>query len=144
MTEGGNSFPGRWPVIVSLWLFATGVVLYWLSFFFGGEVHAAQDDCYFIFQRNFPVPDIVTAIAGLLCAEGLRRGRGWGLIWGGVAAGGILFLGLIDVSYNVWNGMYANMSLAMLNENLINIYCLVFGPYLVWYVMKHQGAMAYA
>jgi hypothetical protein len=142
MPRDERAYSGSWPVIAGFWVFAVGVVLYWLSFFLGGEVHAAENDCYLIFERNFPAPDVFTAIAGLVCAEGLRRGRSWAPVWGGVAAGGILFLGFIDVSYNVWNGMYARLSVAMLMENVINLFCFTFGPYVLRYSLRQACAGA--
>ena len=138
MTMKGQLYSDKWPAIAGLWLFAVGVVLFWISFFWGGAVHASDDECYVVFERNFVVADLFTALAGLVCAEGLRRGRRWALVWGGVAAGGILFLLFMDVSWNVMQGMYANFSPAMLGENLINLFCVTFGPFLIWYLLHHS------
>lgn len=134
-------YPGKWPVIGLLWSFAVGVALFWISFFWGGAVHASADECYVVFERNFVAADIFTAIAGLVCAEGLRRGAAWARVWGGVAGGGILFLGFMDVSYNLLNGLYANVTMAMLTENVINIYCFTFGPYLIWYLLRRRESV---
>lgn len=139
MAEHTRIYPWKWAVISALWLFAIGVVLFWVSFFGGGAVHASSDECYIVFERNFVVADLFTAIAGLICAEGLRRGRDWARVWGGVAAGGILFLGFMDVSYNVLNGLYDMLSTAMIMENGINIYCFTFGPFLIWYLLRGHG-----
>ena len=144
MTTRVKTYPGKWPVIVGLWLFAAGVVLFWISFFWGGAVHTSDDECYIVFERNFVVADLFTALAGLICAEGLRRGRGWAVIWGGIAAGGILFLLFMDVSWNVLHDMYSNPSPAMLGENSINLFCVTFGPYLIWYMLRNLDERAHA
>jgi len=115
--------PGTVTAIVVLWLAAAGIVLYWISFFGAGEVHAASDPCYVVFERNFPLPDGFVAAASVLCAEGLRRRREWALLWGLLAAGGFYFLGLIDTAYNLWNGMYRTRSAAMAAEVAINVFC---------------------
>lgn len=137
MTTNVSAYPGKWPVIAGLWIFAVGVVLFWISFFWGGAVHASDDACYVVFERNFVTADLFTALTGLICAEGLRRGQNWAVIWGGIAAGGILFLLVMDVSWNVSHDMYANFSSAMLVENVINIFCVSFGPYLIWYLLRN-------
>ena len=67
-----HPYPGRWPVILALWAFAVGVVLFWISFFGEGAVRPSDDPCYIAFERNFVAADLVTAAAGLICAEGLR------------------------------------------------------------------------
>lgn len=123
---------------MALWAFAVGVVLFWISFFGEGAVRPSDDPCYIAFERNFVAADLVTAAAGLICAEGLRRGKGWAIVWGGVAAGGILFLLCMDVNWNLLHGMYADPTGAMLMENAINLFCVTFGPYLIWYLLR-QG-----
>lgn len=132
------------PIIIGLYLFAIGVVLFWISFFWGGAVHTSDNDCYVVFERNFVAADIFTAIAALLCAEKLRRGKKSALIWGGVSAGGILFLLLMDLSWNLLQGAYSNFSFAMLTENMINIFCAIFGPYLIYFLLHKQGQNCYA
>ena len=79
MTTNVKIYPGKWPVIAGLWLFAVGVVLFWISFFWGGAVHASDDACYAVFERNFVVADLFTALAGLILASvwrPLQRGTG--------------------------------------------------------------------
>jgi hypothetical protein len=144
MAERRQKYPWKWVVIGALWLFAVGVVLFWVSFFGGGAVHASSAACYLVFERNFFAADIFTALAGLVCAEGLRRGREWARVWGGVAAGGILFLGFMDVSYNLLNGLYDHVSTAMIMENGINVYCFTVGPFLIWYLLRRHGVDAHA
>lgn len=133
-----QKYPGKWPTIVGLWLFAIGVALFWVSFFFGGTLHTSNDQCYLVFEHSFVAADLFTALAGLICAEGLRRDKIWAIPWGGVAAGGILFLLCMDVSWNLTHDQYAELSPAMLGENLINIFCVTFGPYLIWYLLHNQ------
>ncbi|WP_131809351.1 hypothetical protein [Mycobacteroides immunogenum] len=131
-------FRGKNWVAAVLVAFAVGILGYWISFFTSGEVHAAKDACYLVFQRNFPAPDGATALFGVISAVGLVRNKDWAVLWGLVAAGGILFLGLIDISYNVWNGMYSSFSAAMLAENMINIVCMTLGPFLIYFLWSNR------
>ncbi|WP_028079859.1 hypothetical protein [Solimonas soli] len=115
----------RATVIVLLWLGATCIVAYWLAFFLGGSVQASSDACYLVFERSFPLPDGFVALCAVLAAEGLRRRRASAVAWALLTAGGFFFVGLIDINYNLGNGMYARHSGAMMLEMAINIACLV-------------------
>ena len=77
----------------------------------------------------------------LLCAEGLRRIKPWSVFTGMVAVGGLLFLALIDISYNVWNNMYVITSGAIGAEIIINIVCLSAAACLWSYLYKHRNAL---
>ena len=67
MTLGASERPrGTGTAIGLLWLAAAGIVAYWVSFFGGGEVHAAEDPCYLAFERNFPLPDGFVALCALV------------------------------------------------------------------------------
>jgi hypothetical protein len=133
--------PGIVIAIVVLWLAAAGIVLYWISFFGAGEVHAASDPCYLVFERNFPLPDGFVAAASVLCAEGLRRRREWAVLWGLLAAGGFYFLGLFDTAYNLWNGMYRTRSAAMGAEVAINVFCFTFATWLAALLWRHRRTL---
>jgi hypothetical protein len=138
MTARHAAEPNRSLPITVLWLAAVGIVAYWVSYFGGGEVHAAADLCYHVFERNFPLPDGFVALCAVLCAEALRRRRGTAVLWGLLTAGGFFFLGWIDIAYNLWNGMYAQRSAAMLVEIVINLFCIGFaGGFSAW-LWRHR------
>lgn len=121
-----------------LWIIAIGIAAYWVSYFTDGAVHSSTDACHHIFERNFPAPDAMVALMCVLCAEGLRRVRPWSVFTGMAAAGGLLFLALIDISYNIWNDMYSLSSAAMGAEIVINIVCLCTAVILWQYLYKHR------
>jgi hypothetical protein len=142
MTTSASARPrGTTSAMILLWVAAAGIGAYWVSFFRGGEVQAARDPCYLVFERNFPLPDGFVALCAILCAEGLRRGRGWAVLWGLLAAGGFYFLGFIDTAYNLWNGMYAHVTAAMAAEILINVFCFTFATWLSAFVWRHRRAL---
>lgn len=120
-----------------LWIVSIGIIAYWISYFTEGSVHATDDVCYHVFQRNFPAPDGMIAVMLLLCAEGLRRCKSWAVFTGMAGVGGLYFLALIDMSYNVWNDMYISSSGAMSAEIVINIICLISGTTLWIYLWRH-------
>lgn len=127
--------------VVLLWVAVAGIAAYWLSYFSGGEVHAAADHCYHVFERNFPLPDGFVAVCAALCAVQLQRGRESALLWGLLTSGGFYFLGWIDIAYNLWNGMYALRSTAMAAEIGINVFCLGFATWLAAVLWSQRDAL---
>src|SRR5207244_7706520 len=85
-------------------------------FFSSGEVHSTEEDCYLAFERAFPAADGWLVIVCVVAAEGLRRRREWALLWGVAAGSAIIYLGCMDVLYNLENGMYTRMNAAMRSE----------------------------
>ncbi|MFQ3325155.1 MAG: hypothetical protein ACI90U_002990 [Pseudomonadales bacterium] len=138
------SFTPNRAIIAMLWVVAIGIVLYWISYFSEGSVHASAEACYHSFQRNFPAPDAMIAFMCILCAEGLRRSKPWSIFTGMAAVGGLLFLALIDISYNLWNDMYLMSSSAIGAEIVINVVCLSTAACLWLYLYKHRNALLHA
>lgn len=127
---------GRIGVVALLWASALVTVLYWLVFFTSGEVRSSEAECYLAFERAFPAADGWLAAACAAAAEGLRRGRAWAALFGIAAGSAAVYLGLMDVLYNLENGMYARLDGPMIGELIINVYCLSFGPFLLGYFWR--------
>ena len=124
-----------------LWLGAAAIVAYWTSFFLGGDVQASADACYLVFERSFPLPDGFVALCAVLAAEGLRRRSAAGVLWALLTAGGFFFLGLIDVAYNLDNGMYALRTPEMAIEAAINVACLTLAVWLSAFCWRYRRAL---
>jgi len=134
-------------VIGVLWLTAVATVLFWVDFFSTADVRASTAPCYLAFERAFPAADGWMAIACLVAAEGLRRDREWAVLWGIAAGSALVFLGCMDVLYDLENGMYAAMTLAETGEAVINVWCVVVGPALLvyfWRARRRLGSTAAA
>ena len=125
-------------MIALLWLSAVVTILYWAVFFSSGEVRSTEEECYLAFERAFPAADGWLAIVCLAAAEGLRRRREWALLWGVAAGSAIIYLGCMDVLYNLENGMYTRMNAAMAGEVVINLWCVSLGPFLLVYFWRHR------
>jgi nucleoside-diphosphate-sugar epimerase len=122
----------RVRVIAKLELFtAAGLFLYWIMYFSVGVAPESPPRGYFVFQNTFTFADLI--LAGLLVRaatlllrpDPIQRvlGRGLSLI----CSGALLFLGGLDISFNFQNAIYLTISIDMLLEVAINIWCLVFG-----------------
>jgi len=131
----------RWLAIALLLLGALGIVAYWISYFTGGEVHASGALCYHVFERNFPLPDGFVALLSVLCAVALYQRRASAVLFGLLSAGGYYFLGLIDIAYNLWNDMYAQVSAPMMAEFAINVFCLGFATWLSVFLWGQRRAL---
>jgi hypothetical protein len=112
-----------------------GIALFWVAFFTVGLAPADPPPCYLAFEHAFPGPDLV--LAAVLIAAGLglrvhdapRRRRCRGLALAG--AGALVFLGLLDVSFNAQNGMYAISAADTALALAINAWCIGLGAWAV-------------
>jgi hypothetical protein len=123
---------GRVEFIARLELYtAAGLFLYWVLYFTTGVAPPNPPPGYFVFQNSFTFADLILAVLltraamYLLGGDPIRRviGRGLSL----VCAGALLFLGGLDISFNFQNGIYLVLSVDMVLEVAINIWCLGFG-----------------
>ena len=110
---------------------AAGLILFWIGFFTIGLAPENPPDGYFVYEHSFPVPDIILAlvlIAGsVLNMTGVTHGTML-LVAGGVA---LVFLGILDMSFNFQNGMYKISVMDMILNAFINLWCVIFGALIV-------------
>src|SRR5215467_9675723 len=110
---------------------AAGLFLYWILYFTVGVAPARPPTGYFVFQNTFTVADLILAALLARAAILLLRpdpihrvlGRGLSLI----CSGALLFLGGLDISFNLQHAIYLTPSLDMFLEVAINFWCLIFG-----------------
>lgn len=85
-------------------------------------------------ERAFPLPDIVAALLMVLSALLVTRGHPLGRSLGLVAAGMLLFLGLIDLNYMRQNGLFARERDGRMHAAIVTIIlavaALLLGRYL--------------
>jgi hypothetical protein len=119
--------------VIAVLLLVTAVVTaaYWVDFFWHGSVHVVEEEWYIRFERAFPVADGFTGVCAAASGIGLLAGEEWGVALGLVAAGGLVFLGLMDVTFNVDNGLYRRLadSGAMRAELFVNVWTLGLGGF---------------
>jgi hypothetical protein len=110
---------------------AVGLLLFWIGFFTIGLAPKNPPPCYFAYEHAFPVPDIILAIVLLTGAILNMTGAVHGntlLVAGG---GALVFLGILDISFNIQNGMYSISVLDMILNAFINLWCVLFGAAIV-------------
>lgn len=119
-------------------LLAVGFVGFWIYFFRVENRNPARDAVYLGFERSFPVPDLCWATPCLvISAVGLLTGQRYGVFWTGLAGSALLFLGLLDISFNLRHGGYTTNKADAVTNVIINAVCVIFGPVFVWFAWIH-------
>lgn len=118
---------------VLLIMTAVGVIYYWADFYIRGGVHVIKDDWYIKFERAFPPADLWMSACALLGAGGLLTGQTFGLVFTLLAAGSLLFLALMDITFNIQNNLYPLVATSsqMKFELAINVWTLALGVALI-------------
>jgi hypothetical protein len=122
-------------ITLSVLLIGTAVVCiyYWVDFYITGGVHVIEDDWYIKFQNAFPAADLWMSACAIVGAIGLLTGQTYGVLFALLAASSLIFLGLMDVTFNIQNRLYRLVagSGQMKFEVFLNIYALGFGAALI-------------
>ncbi len=109
-------------------LFAAGIVLWWAFFFAVGRFDPSNTEVYLAFESAFPLPDLVWLVPLLYtAARSNARGDARGVLWTAAAGGALVFLGLLDASFNLQNSTYTKSLTDGLLNGFINIACIGFG-----------------
>jgi len=126
--------------IIGLLFFASlATVAYWLVFFTTGDVQARSDPIYLAFEKSFPLADGWMALCALVGGFGLWRRRDWGFLFGLLAASSSIFLGLMDVLFNLNEGNYTLGGEEMAIEIAINLLTIGIGPVMIVYLWRNRS-----
>jgi hypothetical protein len=112
---------------------AVGLIYYWIDFYMKGGVQAVNEDWYKRFQKAFTAADVWTAACALVGAVGLLAGQTYGALFTFITASSLIFLGLMDVTFNIQNKLYRliGKSGQMKFELFINLWTLGLGIALI-------------
>ena len=112
------------------------LIYYWIDFFLRKGVQVTQEEWYIKFQKAFPIADVWAAICALLGGVGLLTEQNFGLLFALLAASSIIFLALMDITFNVENKLYnlVRSSAEMKGELVGNIWFLSVGIIVIIYV----------
>jgi len=130
----------RYPTITALSALlivtALGTICYWADFYIRGGVHVIKEDWYLKFERAFTPADLWMSACALIGAVGLLTEQPYGLVFALLAAGSLLFLALMDITFNIQNNLYPliTTSREMKFELLINLWTLGLGAAVIVYL----------
>jgi len=115
-------------------LLALGFIGFWIFFFLVENRNPENTEIYLAFERSFPVPDLGWITPCLLVAAiGLIINEGFGLFFTIISGSALIFLGLLDISFNVQNGGYKKSLSDTIMNLFINLICVILGPIFLWY-----------
>lgn len=132
-------------LIAGILLFAAVMVaLYWILFFSGGPALSGVP-CYMTFETAFPAADAWLAITALVGAIGLLTHKSWGVLFALLGGSASIYLGLMDVLYDILNGIYGKLSSPagtdVAVEIAINVLTLTLGPIIIGYVWSRRQSL---
>ena len=128
---------------------AAGICAYWIVFWTTKDVF--DDKSYQVYERSFPLADGFVVLNSLLCAYHLARSyprpaRRLALGHGLIAVGGMWFLGLEDILFNLENDMYAYLTRGTASQRCnmwlelgINVWCILGQAFLAFWLCMSQG-----
>lgn len=119
---------------------AFGIVAFWVAFFFTDMVNiedSRMKEIYIAFESAFPVADFYLAVMLIIGGIGLLKRKFYGTMFSLMAGASLIFLGLLDASFNTQQGIYSlGVEEAVMNV-FINSLCIGFGTFLVRSVWKN-------
>ena len=117
----------KWLPVMQI-ITAMGITGFWIYFFILENTPSANNEIYLAYERSFPLPDILWVnILLFLSAFWLRKENPRGIISTIAAGGALVFLGLVDFSFNFQQGIYAKSLVDGVMNGFINSFCLFFG-----------------
>lgn len=116
---------------------AIGLVLFWTAFFTFGLAPENPPTGFFEYEHSFPLPDGALAIGLFFGGYFLLKERPQGKLISLVCAGALLFLGLVDFSFNIQNGMYQLSAIDLILNAFINLWCIFLGSAIILSLRKH-------
>ncbi len=118
-------------------LFALGIFLWWLVYFTVTRHTPPPVAAYFDFEDAFPLADLGWLVPLLLiAAHHNTRGTDQAPVWTAAAGGALVFLGLLDLSFNLQHGLYTHRLAEGLLNGGINLACLGFGGYSLLHALR--------
>ena len=114
-------------------LTSIGLILFWTAFFLFDLAPENPPTGFFEYEHSFPLPDGVLAIGLLLSGIGLIKKKDYAKNLSLICAGALIFLGLVDFSFNIQNGMYLPSTADLILNAFINIWCLFLGGFIYFF-----------
>ncbi|MBN1690405.1 MAG: hypothetical protein JW901_05235 [Dehalococcoidia bacterium] len=104
-----------------------GLILFWVGFFTIGLAPKNPPKGYLEYEHSFPLPDGLLAVLLLVAGTLLLLNNPLGGNLSLIAAGALIFLGVLDFSFNIRNGIYKISKSDLILNAFINLWCVGFG-----------------
>ena len=121
---------------------AGAIAAYWADWFTKGRVKVADDPEYVTFEESFPLADTYLAACLLLSAHSLWRGKPSAVPLGIAGGSAAVFLGLMDLLFDIRRGNLGDSTVEMQTEKAIIAACLTLGPWTMARLWRRRHAFA--
>ena len=125
---------------------AFGIIAFWVVFFSTDMVNIEDSrlkEIYVAFESAFPVADFYLVMMLIIGGLGLLRKKIYGTVFSIMAGAALIFLGLLDASFNTQQGIYSLGAGEAAMNIFINTLCIGFGIYLVRAVWKNRSELTF-
>jgi hypothetical protein len=120
---------------VLLWLVAAGTTAFWVAFLAGVRLSQGVECSHQLQLAQIPSNAWIVATA-CLGAIGLHRRRRWGLLSTIAAASAGVYIGLFDITFNLYAGTYSLPWADLVPELFANLVCTALPAYLFLVVFR--------
>lgn len=121
---------------------AGAIVAYWADWFTKGRVKVADDPEYISFEESFPLADSYLAACLLLSGHALWRGKPSAVPLGIAGGSAAVFLGLMDLLFDINRGSLSENTVEMQMEKAIIAAFLTLGPWTMVRLWRRRHAFA--
>jgi len=136
--------PGARFILGVLIFGSVAYTAYWVVWFGVDRelLASAHTESYYAFENAFPLADAWTVVAGILAAVTLVKRQASTLIWSTAAGSTSIFLGLLDVLFDLENGIYRSPDTgAVAVEIVINVLTIALGVVVVAWAWSQRRAL---
>ena len=137
---------GERAVLLAMVIAFVLIVAYWVIWYGvdRGILASSHAAVYYSFENAFPLADGWLALALLLGIVSLIRRRPVAVLWTLLAGGAGIFLGCMDVLFDLEHGIYttrpADNASAPLIEIALNLITFTFGGAIIVWIWRHRAA----
>jgi hypothetical protein len=116
-------------------LLGIGILGFWILFYLTEYKNPKKmNEVKFKHEKSFPLPDLGWVLPCLIVAAlGLLMEQKFGYFFSALAGSGMMFLGLIDLAFNIQNGGFKKEGFDKYMSAIIVLLMLVFGPIFIIY-----------
>lgn len=143
--KSNTDLPGAKFTLGVLLFGVVATIAYWVVWFgVDREILAsAHTEAYYAFENSFPLADAWMVLTGAAAAYALVRRRASALLWCAAAGTNSIYLGLLDVLFDLENGIYHSPDTGgVIVEVVINVLTLSMGLYVLAWAWRKRRALA--
>ncbi|MFX0070692.1 MAG: hypothetical protein ACFFAO_06340 [Candidatus Hermodarchaeota archaeon] len=111
-----------------------GVIGFWIMFYFTEYKNPKMSEVAFKHEKSFPLPDLGWVMPCLfIAAIGILMEQKFGFFFSALAGSGMIFLGLIDLAFDIQNGVFKQKNIDAYMGMVIVALMLILGPVFIIY-----------